>query len=349
MANERPVDTDDQTLVERCRNGDVAAFEPLVEKYRERVWRLAYNYLRDREEAWDVAQDAFIRAWQALPSFRGQSAFYTWLFRIVINVATDRARQRSSRGRALGTEAVPEEDWDRVLVEPGGGPDAAASRAEQRERIRRGLDALPEHHRAIIMLSDLEGLSYREIAEVLDIPMGTVMSRLHNARKRLRDILGRLLIVVLALGLLGVPLVAHAQQVVRFGCRVLLATDGPPSLATRAAPPEVDDRLAQFLPRLRRLFRYQEYTSLERYRAEVPVGATQRWPVPGERQLEVTPEGVDGNSVRLRVRLERNGRAEVNTSIQAASGNPAVIGGPKHADGVLIIVVWANANPTRRP
>src|SRR5437764_248214 len=137
---------------------------------------------------------------------------------------------------------------------------------------------------------------------------------------------------VLALGLLGVPLVAHAQQVVRFGCRVLLATDGPPSLATRAAPPEVDDRLAQFLPRLRQLFRYQEYTSLERYRAEVPVGATQRWPVPGERQLEVTPEGVDGNSVRLRVRLERNGRAEVNTSIQAASGNPAVIGGPKHAD-----------------
>src|SRR5207247_75566 len=161
-------------------------------------------------------------------------------------VATDRARQRSSRGRALGTEAVPEEDWDRVLVEPGGGPDAAASRAEQRERIRRGLDALPEHHRAIIMLSDLEGLSYREIAEV-------------------------------------------------------------------------------------------------------PDGATQRWTVPGERQLEVTPEGVDGNSVRLRVRLERNGRAEVNTSIQAASGNPAVIGGPKHADGVLIIVVWANANPTRRP
>ena len=80
-----------------------------MEKYRERVWRLAYNYLRDREEAWDVAQDAFIRAWQALPSFRGQSAFYTWLFRIVINVATDRARQRSSRGRALGTEAVPEE------------------------------------------------------------------------------------------------------------------------------------------------------------------------------------------------------------------------------------------------
>jgi len=347
VANERPVDTDDQALVERCRNGDVAAFEPLVEKYRERVWRLAYNYLRDREEAWDVAQDAFIRAWQALPSFRGQSAFYTWLFRIVINVATDRARQRAARGRAFGTDAVPEEEWDRVLVEPGGGPDAAASRAEQRERIRRGLDALPEHHRAIIMLSDLEGLSYREIAEVLDIPMGTVMSRLHNARKRLRDVLGRLLIAILALSCVAIPATAWAQQIVRFGTRVLLATDGPPASGMRVAPPEPDDRLTQFLPRLRQLFRYQEYTSLERYRAEVPVGATQRWPVPGERQLEVTPESVNGNSVQLRVRLERGGRAEVNTSIQAASGNPAVIGGPKHADGVLIIIVWANAHPTR--
>src|SRR5262249_59866040 len=107
VANEPPVDTDDQVLVERCRNGEVAAFEPLVEKYRERVWRLAYNYLRDREEAWDVAQDAFIRAWQALPSFRGQSAFYTWLFRIVINVATDRAPQRSAPAPAFPPQPLP--------------------------------------------------------------------------------------------------------------------------------------------------------------------------------------------------------------------------------------------------
>ena len=341
------MDTDDQTLVERCRNGDVAAFEPLVEKYRERVWRLAFNYLRDREEAWDVAQDAFIRAWQALPSFRGQSAFYTWLFRIVINVATDRARQRAARGRAFGTDPVPEEDWDRVLVEPGGGPDAAAARAEQRERIRRALNALPEHHRAIIMLSDLEGLSYREIAEVLDIPMGTVMSRLHNARKRLRDVLGRLVVLVLALTLLAIPATAAAQPIVRFGTRVLLASDAPPT-GVKAAPPMPDERLEQFLPRLRQLFRYREYTSLERYRAEVPVGSTQRWPVPGDRQLELTPEGVNGNTVRLRLRLDRGGRAELNTNIQAASGNPAVIGGPKHADGVLIIIVWANAHPTPR-
>ena len=103
-----PVDTDEAALIERCRAGDLAAFEPLVEKYRQRVYRLAYNVLRDPEEAWDVAQDGFIRAFQALPSFRGESAFYTWLFRIVMNVARDRARQHAARGRALGPGRVAE-------------------------------------------------------------------------------------------------------------------------------------------------------------------------------------------------------------------------------------------------
>jgi RNA polymerase sigma-70 factor (ECF subfamily) len=338
------VASDDQALVERCRSGDLAAFEPLVEKYRERVWRLAYHYVRDREEAWDVAQEAFIRAWQALPSFRGQSAFYTWLFRIVVNVATDRARSRAARGRAFGTEAVPEEDWERVLIDPARGPDESAARAEQRDRVRRALDALPEHHRAIIMLSDLEGLSYREIAEVLGIPMGTVMSRLHNARKRLRRVLGPLLAVLLLLSpALAAP--ALAEPVVRFGARVLLATDGPPPPGLPRNPPGHDERLERFLPRLRQLFRYREYTSVERFRAEVPVGTTQRWPVPGDRLLEVTPESVSGNAVRLRVRLVRGATAEVNALIQAASGNPAVIGGPRHGEGVLIIIVWANPNP----
>ncbi|OLC39839.1 MAG: hypothetical protein AUH81_00395 [Candidatus Rokubacteria bacterium 13_1_40CM_4_69_5] len=227
MGNRHPVDTDDQALIERCRQGDLAAFEPLVEKYRERVWRLACNFLRDPEEAWDVAQEAFVRAWQALPSFRGQSAFYTWLFRITMNVATDRARQRAARGRAFGTERVSEEEWERVMVDQAAAPDDVAMRAEERERIRRALEALPPHHRAIIMLGDLEGLSYREIAEVLDIPMGTVMSRLHNARKRLRQVLGPLLVLVLALMILLAPAVVVAEQTVRFSAQVLLASDAP--------------------------------------------------------------------------------------------------------------------------
>lgn len=339
------MDVDERALIERCRRGDLAAFEPLVERYRERVWRLAYTYLRDPEDAWDVAQETFVRAWQSLGAFRGQSAFYTWLFRIAVNLAADRARQRAARARALGSERVPEEEMARTLPDAGPGPDEAAARAEQRERIRRALDLLPPHHRTIIMLSDLEGLTYREIAEVLAIPIGTVMSRLHNARKRLREVLGPLLAVVaVLLAALAPAGPAAAQQIVRFGARVLLASDQPPALGTQA-PPAPDERLERFLPRLRQHFRYREYTSLERFRAEVPVGTTRQWPVPGERQLEVTPEAVTGGQVRLRLRLTRGGRDELRTHIVASPGHPAVIGGPRYGDGVLIIIVWANPEP----
>jgi RNA polymerase sigma-70 factor (ECF subfamily) len=330
---------DDQALIERCRAGDVAAFEPLVEKYRHRVWRLAFNVLRDREDAWDVTQEAFVRAWQALPSFRGQSAFYTWLFRIVVNVASDRARQRAARGRAFGTDRVPEEEWERTMVDPGAPPDDEARRAEARERITRALAALPAHHRTIIMLGDLEGLSYREIAEVLDIPIGTVMSRLHNARKRLRDVLGPMLAVLLlvlaaAFPALARPPAAEAQQVVRFSVQVLLASDS--ATGSAGQPPE---ELQRLMPKLHQLFRYQRYEVLQQHRGQAAVGSVQRWAVPGDRTLEITPEGVTGNATRLQVRLQRGNVMEVTTSMQAAPGAPAVIGGPRHGAGVLIVIV----------
>jgi hypothetical protein len=156
--------------------------------------------------------------------------------------------------------------------------------------------------------------------------------------------------VVLALLLATAPALLHAQQVVRFGARVMLATDKPPASALLKLAPDTapDDRLQKFLPRLRQLTGYQEFTSLERYRAEVPIGSQQAWSVPGDRTLEVTPESVSGDTVRMRVRLLRGNVTEVTTNIQAARGNPAVIGGPRHAEGVLVIVVWANANPQPR-
>jgi hypothetical protein len=271
-----------------------------------------------------------------------------------MNLAADRARSRGAQGRAFGTERVPEEDWDRVLPDQNPGdeaPDAAAARREQRLKIDRALETLPEHHRKIVMLSDLEGLSYREIADTLEIPMGTVMSRLHNARKRLRDALKPLLLVLLILGSVVArfaPLPAQAADpspVVRFGARVLLGTDAPLPAGLQAAPAEGDERMVAFIPKLRQLFRYREYASLERYRAEVPVGTLQEWVIPGERRLEVLPESVAGDTVRMRVRLVRGSVTELATEIRAARGSPAVIGGPKYGEGVLIIVVWANANP----
>jgi RNA polymerase sigma-70 factor (ECF subfamily) len=347
-----PAEIDERQLIQRCIAGDASAFEPLVEKYRQRVWRLAYQVLHDREEAWDVAQEAFVRAFHSLPSFRGQSAFYTWLFRITVNVATDRHRQRGAQARAFGPERVTEEEWARTTPDPGGAPDQQATRAEQRDRIRRALDALPPKARAIIMLSDVEGLSYREIAEVLNCPIGTVMSRLHNARKRLKGLLGPLLAVILCLGLtIAWASSAHAQQIVRFGVRILEASTPREGQAGQKAAPvptpeaESDERLRKILPRLHALFRYTDYTTLDRQRVEGPLGAQQRFAVPGERWLEVTPDELHGSSVRMRVRLLRGEQPEMKAAILAAPGAPAVLGGPAYGNGVLIIILWANPNP----
>jgi predicted DNA-binding protein (UPF0251 family) len=263
-----------------------------------------------------------------------------------MNVARDRARQHAARGRAFGAERVDEKDWDRILVDQGTAPDTAATQVEEREKIGRALATLSEPHRAIIMLSDLEGLSYREIAEVLNIPMGTVMSRLHNARRRLRDALGPLLILILAVMVtLALAAIAQAQTIVRFGARIVLASNGPPPTAPYKASEPPDERLEAFLPKLRQLFRYNNYTSLDRYGAEVPVGTTQQWPVPGDRRLEVTPQSVRGAAVTFNMRLLRGSLTEVSTNIQAQSGNPAVIGGPKHGSGTLIIILWTNPSP----
>jgi RNA polymerase sigma-70 factor (ECF subfamily) len=345
---------DERALIQRCIAGDAAAFEPLVEKYRQRVWRLAFQVLHDREEAWDVAQEAFVRAFHSLPSFRGQSAFYTWLFRITVNVATDRHRQRGAQARAFGPERVTEEEWARSAPDPAGGPDQAATRAEQRERIRHALDALPPKARTIIMLSDVEGLSYREIAEVLNCPIGTVMSRLHNARKRLKGLLGPMLALIVWLGLtLAWAAPAPAQQIIRFGVRIMEASgpavaEGQGALKNPAPPApeaETDERLKRILPRLRTLFRYTDYTTLDRQRVEGPLGTQQRFAVPGERWLEVTPDQLQGNHVRMRVRLMRGVHPDVNLTIQAAPGAPAVLAGPPYGNGVLVIILWANPNP----
>ena len=388
-----PKDLDETALIERCRAGDVAAFEPLVEKYRQRVWRLAFQVLRDREEAWDCAQDAFVRAFQSLGSFRGQSAFYTWLFRIAMNVATDRLRSRGAQARAFGTQPIPAEEWERTAPDPEARPDQAAIGVERRERISHALDTLPPNARAIIMLSDVEGLSYREIATVLNCPIGTVMSRLHNARKRLRTALGPMLLVVLALAtaLAGVAAWSPARAqtpapapvpgptqvapppkgTVQFEVRVLQASNPttpppapggkqspapsgpvtPPPAATPGATAtsvtdgQMDERLKLIVPRLRKLFRYSDYTSIDHQKVDVEFGVSKRIPAPDDRWLEVTPRDLQGKSVRMQVRLLKGEKSVMTSNIVAAPGAPAIVGGPRHGTGVLIIILWADPVP----
>jgi RNA polymerase sigma-70 factor (ECF subfamily) len=327
---------DDSELVGRCRAGDLSAFEPLVEKYRQRVWRLAYQILRDREEAWDVAQEAFVRAYQSLPAFRGQSAFYTWMFRIVVNLATDRQRQRGARARALGGEPVPEEEWERSVADPTADPAGLAARAEQREMIRRALDSLPLNYRTIIMLSDVEGLTYREIAQVLRIPMGTVMSRLHNARKRLRGLLGPLLVLALAVCLGLYPAALWAQQAVAVSVRVLLQTRQAP-----AGPPTGAPAGDPYMRKLQQHFPNRQYEQLDLIQARVSVGQAQRFPLPGGRELEIYPTGVRGATASIKFTILKGATREVAVSTDMQPGKPFSIVGPSHGSGVLHLVIVA--------
>jgi RNA polymerase sigma-70 factor (ECF subfamily) len=328
------VSADDSQLVERCRAGDLSAFEPLVLKYRQRVWRLAYQTLGDREEAWDVAQEAFVRAYQALPRFRGQSAFYTWLFRIVVNLATDRWRQQAAQARAFGSEPVPEEEWGRSLPDPAEGPERRALRAADRDLIRRALDSLPPNHRTIIMLSDIEGLSYREIAEVLRVPMGTVMSRLHNARRRLKVLLAPLLGVALILVVGFGAVAAWAQQVAAVSVRVLLQTRQAPD-----APPAGTRFQDPYMQKFQRHFPNRQYEQLDQFQARIPMGQVQRFPLPGGRELEILPTGLRGTAIRMSFKILNRGTPEVAVSAEMPPGKPFSIAGPPHGSGVLHLVI----------
>lgn len=176
----------DEQLVTACMGGDDEAFGELVRRYRDKAVRLAYSVLRDAEEALDASQDAFVRAYFGLGSFRGGSSFSTWFYRIVLNTALDRRRRLRRR---------QEEPVAHLPSVPAGGmdPSGLASGRELADIVRDALGRLPAVQAAALTLREMEGLSYREIAQVMGCSVGTVMSRLHYARKRLRQELEELL------------------------------------------------------------------------------------------------------------------------------------------------------------
>ena len=186
-----PADAD---VVQRARAGDHAAFQVLVERYQARAFRLALRVLRDEEQAKDAVQDAFLKVYGSLHRFEGRSGFYTWLYRIVMNLCLDRKRRdRSDREVEWNDEvagsSAPAAGAPGVTGSAGASPDQAAERAELRTLMSAAIESLPEDARRTIELREIDGLSYKEIAAALGIPKGTVMSRLHYARRRLQEAL----------------------------------------------------------------------------------------------------------------------------------------------------------------
>lgn len=183
-------------LVARARQGDRDAFDGLVERYAPRIYSLALRVTGSPEEAKDCVQDAFLRAFSRLHTFRGEAAFSTWLHRVAINVANEAASRQArnpvpvSDLAADGSGETP--DLDRLRrrepdTEPG--PDDELVSSQRRQVVLRAIRALPDHHRTVVVLYDLQGLSYEEIARITNTRVGTVKSRLNRARLALKDLL----------------------------------------------------------------------------------------------------------------------------------------------------------------
>jgi RNA polymerase sigma-70 factor (ECF subfamily) len=187
-------DDNDQQLVQRVQKGDKSAFDLLVLKYQHRVLKLVGRFVSDAAEAQDVAQEAFLKAYRALPSFRGDSAFYTWLYRIAINTAKNALVSNRRRPVDFDLDLQDPDQYDRhAKLKEVDTPEGVLLTEEIRQVVEKAMEQLPEDLRTAIVLREIEGLSYEEIAEAMDCPVGTVRSRIFRAReaidKRLQPLL----------------------------------------------------------------------------------------------------------------------------------------------------------------
>jgi len=180
------VSTDDQQLIAECLAGRTEAFGQLVVRYQDRLYNTLLNVLGSADDARDIAQDTFVQAFQKLDTFRGQSAFYSWLFRIAMNAAI--SQKRKTRLMPISIDVARE----RSGIEPADDrpdniPSHSLERSERQILVRTALAELPEEFRIVLVLKEMEGLKYEEIAEIVDCPIGTVRSRIHRARSELRQ------------------------------------------------------------------------------------------------------------------------------------------------------------------
>lgn len=198
MDNRRDDAAPESALIDRARNGDLRAFEQLVLRHQDRVMNLCLRLVGHYDDALDLTQDTFVRAYEALPDFRGRSRFFTWLYRIAVNTCLSHRRRRAAAPdtfASLQHAHVAEAQGARLRLlagHPAEDPAIGAARREQHELIEQAIERLDPPLRAVVVLRDILDLDYAEIAAVLDIPRGTVKSRLHRARLALRDMLAPL-------------------------------------------------------------------------------------------------------------------------------------------------------------
>jgi RNA polymerase sigma-70 factor, ECF subfamily len=186
-------DVSDLDLVTRSQAGDTEAFDELVTRYRKRVFGMIYNMVHSEQDAWDLAQDSFLKAWKSIKRFRGRSSFYTWIYRIVINVTIDWLRKKQVKGGgsefddAIQLKEV--EPASKTVPKSEALPHEMIERSEIRARIDQAIAQLSPEQRAVILMKEIEEMQYHEIAEALGCSIGTVMSRLFYARKKLQNLL----------------------------------------------------------------------------------------------------------------------------------------------------------------
>ena len=186
-------DVSELDLLRRCQAGDTEAFDELVTRYRTRVFGMIYNMVHSEQDAWDLAQDSFLKAWKSIKRFRGRSSFYTWIYRIVMNVTIDWLRKKQIKG--AGTEfddAIQLRQVDpasKTVPKTEALPYETMERGEIRVRIDKAIAQLSSEQRAVILMKETEDMQYHEIAETLGCSIGTVMSRLFYARKKLQTLL----------------------------------------------------------------------------------------------------------------------------------------------------------------
>jgi RNA polymerase sigma-70 factor (ECF subfamily) len=183
--------TSEQILLERSKAGDIAAFEMLVEAYQKKIFNLAFRMIGNYDDAGDLAQEALIRVYKSIAGFKAQSSFSTWIYRITTNVCLDEIRKRKNKKVLSLDEEIHVEDGEmkRQIESDDPLPEEVFEREELRQIVGDAIASLPEEQRTVLTLRDLQGLSYEEIADILDCPGGTVKSRINRARQALKNAL----------------------------------------------------------------------------------------------------------------------------------------------------------------